>query len=226
MICKRLRFLTVFGAALVFTMLGCTSKIQSTTSSYLALGDSYTIGTAIGEDSSYAAKLCLYLKGDKEDEQFDFKVIAKNGWTTTDLIGGMDAASFNRDFDVVSLLIGVNNQYQGLSKNIYRKEFRELLKRAIGLAKNNNDSVFVLSIPDYGVCPVSIENKDAIAKDIDVFNLINREVSDSMEVRYVEITELSRTALNQPDMVAKDGLHFSAGMQQKWFEKVKKELNL
>ncbi len=181
---------------------------------YLALGDSYTIGTAIGEKNAYP-----YLLKGRLEEEVDIKiavdVIAKNGWTTGHLLEGIKDEQPSSDYDVVTLLIGVNNQYQGRSKAEYRAQFRELLKQAIGFAGNDARKVFVLSIPDWSVTPAG-KGRDGVAREIDRFNEINKQVADSLGAAYFNITPVSRTADGHPDLIARDGLHFSSEMQELW----------
>ncbi|MDZ7848210.1 MAG: GDSL-type esterase/lipase family protein [Owenweeksia sp.] len=137
---------------------GCTAQVDESTRpgyanaplKYLALGDSYTIGTAIGEDSAYAARLARKLVEDLGNP-VDLKIVAKNGWTTQDLLRGMTAEKPDSGYDLVTLLIGVNNQYQGKDLAHYSHDFTKLLHWAITLAAGDSERVFVISIPDYGV---------------------------------------------------------------------------
>ena len=124
---------------------------------YLALGDSYTIGTAIGKDSSHASLLAQKLEQKGDFDKVDLKIIAQNGWTTLDLIEGLQAEKPDSSYDLVSLLIGVNDQYDGIGLEIYRQKFRELLLWSIASAGQDPSRVFVLSIPDYGVTPAGRE---------------------------------------------------------------------
>ena len=183
---------------------------------YLALGDSYTIGTAIGSEKAYPAQLkdSLVLRGSADEIRL--QVIAKNGWTTGALINGVSNAQLDSVYDLVSLLIGVNNQYQGRSLFEYRSEFRFLLEEALRLTGYDTNRVFVMSIPDYGVTPAGSGNAMQIAQAIDQFNNVNREIADSLLVRYFNITEISRTAAQDPSLVANDGLHFSSAMHTLW----------
>ena len=188
--------------------------------SYLALGDSYTIGTAIGEQKAYPVLLLDSMKKGTPNFYADVEVIAKNGWTTRDLLNGITKEKPKGPYDMVSLLIGVNNQYQHLSKAEYRSEFTELLEKSIALAGGKKENVFVISIPDYGVCPVAIDNLESISPDIDAFNEINKSITDAMGVSYVDITEISRTAKGNKELIASDGLHFSAKMHELWVEEI------
>lgn len=194
-------------------------NITPVTVKYLALGDSYTVGTAIGQENAYP--FLLKEKLEETDSVFtvDIEVIAKNGWTTSNLQQAIFAEKPATNYDLVTLLIGVNNQYQGKSKEEYRKEFRGLLEQAVQLGSGNLDNVFVLSVPDWGVTPAADRNrKEEIASDIDIFNKINKEITDSLGVTYFDITPISRTADHKLDLVAKDGLHFSEKMHELWLE--------
>ena len=188
--------------------------------SYLALGDSYTIGTAIGKDKAYPVQLRDSLVLRPQIDSVNIDVIARGGWTTGNLIDGMTAAAPDSAHDLVSLLIGVNNQYQRKSLAMYRAEFRLLLEWAIALAGNDTASVFVLSIPDYGVTPAGQGNAAAIAMEIDQFNVVNREIADSLGVAYFNITDISRTAASDPSLIANDGLHFSSAMHTLWVQHI------
>lgn len=206
-----------------------SNEIETKSFKYLALGDSYTIGTAIGETNAYPYLLKDSLESNDTINQVEIQVIATNGWTTADLKSGIDLDQPDYDFDMVSLLIGVNNQYQGKDKAQYRIEFIELLLQSISFAKGNKERVFVLSIPDWGATPAAApSSKPQIAADIDDFNTINKTVSDSLGVQYLDITAVSRTALSKPELVAKDGLHFSSVMHQLWldaiYQSIKKQL--
>lgn len=192
--------------------------LQKRSVKYLALGDSYTIGTDIGVRNSYPTILGNRLENQAGYKDADIKIIAKNGWTTDNLLQGIAAENLSQDWDLVTLLIGVNNQYQHQSKIQYRHQFRQLLERSIQFAGSDTSRVFVLSIPDYGVTPNFGAGNQAIAGDIDQFNTINKEISDSLNVTWFNITKVSRTALNHSDLAASGGPHFSPKMQQMWVD--------
>jgi lysophospholipase L1-like esterase len=183
---------------------------------FLALGDSYTIGERVDEAERWPVQLVRLLQegGAPIDPP---EIIARTGWTTSELNTAIDAANPQGPYDLVSLLIGVNNQYRGYSQDEYRTEFEALLKRAIGFAGGNVDGVLVLSIPDWGVTPFGINSGRAdISAEIDAFNAINREVSEALGVRYVDITPESREAVTDPTLIAGDGLHPSGKMYAAW----------
>lgn len=186
---------------------------------YLALGDSYTIGTAIGKQNSYATLLADSLRSGLTDS-LTYRHIAANGWTTANLLAGMRKAAPDSTQDLVSLLIGVNNQYQGLSPTQYRKEFRQLAQWSIALARGQAERVLVLSIPDWGHTPAGAGERNRVAREIDAFNAINQGLSDSLGLVYLPITALSRQALHDNRLIAKDSLHFSAIMHQLWLEQI------
>ncbi|MBS1599233.1 MAG: SGNH/GDSL hydrolase family protein [Bacteroidetes bacterium] len=192
---------------------------------YLALGDSYTIGESVPLADRYPIQTVKML----EAERIHFsepKIIATTGWTTNDLLSAMNRTTFADQYDVVSLLIGVNNQYQGRSKSEYENEFATLLEKAIRLAGNRPDHVVVLSIPDYSVTPFARNSDTAlISSEIDAFNAINKKISDNHRVHYISVTEESRKALTNPSLIAEDGLHFSGKEYEIWAEKLAKIIN-
>lgn len=191
--------------------------------SYLALGDSYTIGESVELKRNLPYQLVAQLKASGLQLE-DPKIIAQTGWTTGELKSAITKANITQKFDLVTLLIGVNNQYRGNSKETYRTEFKELLQRAIAFANGNKNRVFVVSIPDWGVTPFgknSGRDQNFISAEIDAFNAINREETWKEKISYTDITPHSRKADTEPNLVAPDGLHPSATMYLNWAEKVK-----
>lgn len=186
--------------------------------SYLALGDSYTIGVSVGESERFPDQLSKAIKGLGRPT-----IIARNGWTTADLLGGVaDAGIAGNKYDLVTLLIGVNNEFQGRSIVEYEEQFAQLLKQSIAFAGNKADHVIVLSIPDYGFTPYGEAGRDRISPRIDQFNTVNRRVSESLKVHYFDITGISRNALGDTDLVAVDGLHPSGKQYRLWVEAIQK----
>lgn len=188
--------------------------------SYLALGDSYTIGQGVGEAERYPVQLRDSLKksGIKTDSLL---IIARTGWTTDELSRGIDATETYPPYDLVTLLIGVNNQYRGRDIENYRDEFVELLNRAIGFAGNDRSRVVVLSIPDWGVTPFAAgRDRAKIAQEIDAFNNVNRQESEQAGVAWLDITEISRLAADRPELLAPDGLHPSGLMYRMWVDEL------
>ena len=186
--------------------------------SYLALGDSYTIGEAVAVDGRWPHQLAAALRA-QGIALGDPQTIATTGWTTDELDAGIDEVAPQGSFDFVSLLIGVNNQYRGRDVEEYRTQFAALLWRAIGFAGNRPDRVLVLSIPDWGVTPFGAKSgRDVaqIARELDAYNLAAREACTQRGVAFVDITPVSRARGAEPAMVADDGLHPSAAMYTEW----------
>jgi lysophospholipase L1-like esterase len=183
---------------------------------FLALGDSYTIGESVSEAERWPVQLAALLRNQGFTVD-DPQIIARTGWTTDELSAAIDAANPQGPYDLVSLLIGVNNQYRGRDSEQYRTEFIALLQRAIGFAGGQPSHVLVLSIPDWGVTPFA-SNSDAakIAAEIDTYNAINKEESERAGVHYVDVTPVSRTAATDPSLIANDGLHPSGPMYTEW----------
>ncbi len=186
---------------------------------YLALGDSYTIGEAVAARSRWPVVLVERLRraGVIID---DPRIVAVTGWTTDELAHGMREASLAADYDLVTLQIGVNNQYRGRSQAEYRDEFGGLLTRAIALAGGRPARVLVVSIPDWGVTPFGREqgrDPATIAAALDAFNAIARGQCERAGAHFVDITAISRS---HPELVAADGLHPSAAQYALWVEAI------
>ncbi|MFN0158693.1 MAG: SGNH/GDSL hydrolase family protein [Bacteroidota bacterium] len=183
---------------------------------FLALGDSYTIGESVEYDGRWPVQLASMLRSEGIPVD-DPLIIATTGWTTDELNKGIDNAKPEGTYDLVSLLIGVNNQYRGRSAEEYREELKALLQRAIAFAGGRTAHVIVLSIPDWGVTPFA-EGRDRakIAREIDQFNGINKEEALKAGTYYVDVTLVSRQAVVDPGLVAGDGLHPSAKMYTEW----------
>jgi lysophospholipase L1-like esterase len=183
---------------------------------YLALGDSYTIGESVPDNERWPVQLADMLRKETLDVASP-DIIAKTGWTTAELAAGIKQVNPQSNYDLVSVLIGVNNQYRGQSMATYRLELRDILKIAIAFAKNRPERVFMLSTPDWGVTPFGASSDRAkIANEIDGFNAVAQEECKSLHIAYIDITVLSRTALNDASLVASDQLHFSGKMYQLW----------
>jgi lysophospholipase L1-like esterase len=194
------------------------------TLAYLALGDSYTVGRLVPVEDSFPYQLVAKLKG-KGLAIAPPTLIAQNGWRTDELIKGIAGSGVTQKFDVVTLLIGVNNQFQGFAIDTYRVEFAQLLNTAIALAKGNKAHVFVLSIPDWGVTPfAAIRGPAKIAVQIDLYNKINREESEKAGVNYVDITDISRDVGSDPAYLAADHLHPSGKMYGLWVNRLSKQV--
>jgi len=195
-----------------------TSTMNDSSLTYLALGDSYTIGESVNQSERWPVQLVTRLQADSVDIQSP-KIIARTGWTTDELQNGIDAAKIDQTYDFVSLLIGVNNQYRNYDIKQYIKEFEELLKQSIAFADNDKTRVFVVSIPDYGVTPFGMNrDPEQIGKEIDEYNAIAKDFADQYGVQYFNITEISRKAKEDPELVAGDGLHPSGKMYSEWVD--------
>jgi lysophospholipase L1-like esterase len=184
----------------------------------MALGDSYTIGESVTEIDRYPLQTVALL------QKFGFVftkpvIVAKTGWTTQDLLDAIEKNHFSRTFDRVTLLIGVNDQYQGYDTGYYRIQFEKLLQKAIALAGFDKKHVFVLSIPDYSVTPFGVGLKK-IREAIEAFNKINFSVASAYQITYINITDDSRKAADDQSLTAKDGLHPSAKQYAIWSNKL------
>jgi lysophospholipase L1-like esterase len=187
---------------------------------FLALGDSYTIGQSVEKSLRWPLQLADKLATDGY-EASEVEIIAKTGWTTGQLLDAIDDQNPEGPYDLVSLLIGVNNQYQKRDTAEYRAEFKMLLQKAIALSGNDPDKVFVVSIPDYSVTPY-VEKMDTvrIRKQIDIFNLINLQETEGENISYVNITPISRNAKDDPTLIAGDDLHPSGKMYEQWVKMI------
>ena len=189
---------------------------------FLALGDSYTIGEAVGPTERWPVLLAERLRQRNVDIG-DPVIIARTGWTTDELSAAIDRAAPQGPFDLVTLLIGVNNQYRGRTAKEFRGELARLLERAVKLAGDNPDRVLLISIPDWGVTPFAAgQQRDSatIAAEIDAFNQVKREEAARLGVQFIDITPISRKAAVDPSLTASDGLHPSARMYRDWTEMI------
>ena len=184
---------------------------------YLALGDSYTIGQSVMESERYPVQTVAMLNINSQLFAQP-EIIAQTGWTTNDLLSRIASNPPKKvGYDIVTLLIGVNNQYQGQSESDYSIQFTTLLNKSIAYAGNNKKHVVVLSIPDYSVTPFANgSDKARIAREIDEFNAINKTISMNYGVNYLDITASTRMAATDPTLIAYDGLHPSGKEYKKW----------
>ncbi len=183
---------------------------------YLALGDSYTIGETVPEPGRFPVQLVTLLQNDSI-KIANPEIVAVTGWTTGNLLNALNSTPPTANYSFVTLLIGVNNQYQGRSLDEYKTQFTQLLNLAISYAGNNKEHVFVLSIPDYSVTPFASKLDTAkIAKEIDEFNEANYLISLHAGAHYLDVTPISREAKNDPSLIAPDGLHPSSEQYLKW----------
>ena len=192
----------------------------------LALGDSYTIGEGVPLHESFPYQTIQLLRKNGFHIHAP-EIVAQTGWTTFELAEHILHTKLNEHYDFVTLLIGVNNQYRGLSAEDYEADFEFLLKKAIHFAAEKSNHVIVLSIPDWGVTPFAKESDTKkIAEEIEAFNLINKNISTQHKVQYVEITESSKDANGDSSLLAKDGLHYSGKEYIKWTKLVAAILEL
>lgn len=199
-----------------------SNLVKSDTLFYLALGDSYTIGESVNYDERYPVQLVKKLR-EANFKLAEPSIIARTGWTTRQLKTAIENASLRKEYDLVSLLIGVNNQYQGMDIEIYKTEFRELLQKAIQLAGSRKNRVFVVSIPDYAYTPFG-QRSARISREIDTYNSLNLSIAQQLGVIYFDITPISRKGLDDPALVAPDGLHPSGKMYAAWVAVMENEV--
>jgi len=192
---------------------------------YIALGDSYTIGESVTFDESWPILLAKRLN------ELGFNValpeiIAKTGWTTDELKAAIDKIDIKETYDLVTLCIGVNNQYRGWDAEEFRSEFAELLHMAIEFAGNIQNNVIVLSIPDWGATPFTHDrDKKEIAREIEKYNIVKKEECDNLKISFINITNLTKKAEKDTSLLAGDGLHYSGKMHKLWVDEVIKTIH-
>ncbi len=189
---------------------------NTNTPRYLALGDSYTIGESVHAHECFPSQLVEELRA-RGIAVADAVIVARTGWTTDELWNALELREPQGTYELVTLLIGVNNQYRGRSADAYRPEFVKLLERAIRYAGNDASRVIVVSIPDWGVTPFGRGRKQ-VGPEIDAFNAVNRAEALRLGAHYVDITPMSREALRDAALIANDGLHPSGKMYAAWVE--------
>lgn len=209
----------------VLVLSACSAPRNTTISenmdfSYLALGDSYTIGEGVPLNEAWPTQLVQRLK-ERGHKVAPPRIIARTGWTTRNLITNIESEiDVQRRFDLVSILIGVNNQYQGKLVSEFEVELEEIFRKAINHSKTREKGVFALSIPDYGVTPFGSRNADTIAVQIDRYNAIVRRVAEKYNVDFYNITPISREALVNKSLIARDSLHPSGEMYRAWVDEI------
>lgn len=183
-------------------------------SSWLALGDSYTIGEGVPPEERWPTQLA---------QQFGFaapEYLAETGWTTVDLLEAIAKTNFANHYDWVSVQIGVNDQYDGLGREAYREGLSQVIDFAVSKVTASH-RVVVLSIPDYSVTPFGQDHEpQRIAREVALFNTIAREIAVTKQTTYCDITPLSQQALNDRTLLVEDGLHPSAHMYRLWVAEV------
>jgi acyl-CoA thioesterase-1 len=230
--CKHI--LTVFFA---FGVMCCSStpEVQpmieeeavSTAKSYLALGDSYTIGTSVSFSENFPNQLSDSILT-KTGDSLLVKIIAQNGWRTDDLQEGIERADLEEKYDLISLLIGVNNQYQRMPIADFERDFRSLLDSAIMYSGGEKDHIFVVSIPNYGYTPFGASKKEEITAELTLFNVWSKAICEEYGIDYYTITDISLEAETNAAFRAKDDLHPSRAQYAAWvssfLDKVMKKL--
>lgn len=187
---------------------------------YLALGDSYSIGEQVPMEENFPHQAVKLLRQQQMDVA-DPVIIAVTGWTTDELAAAIRERNLNESFSFVTLLIGVNNQYRGRDLDNYKEEFTNLLNQAIVFAEGHARHVFILSIPDWGVTPFA-EGRDRaqIAKELDAYNAANKEIALAHKCHYIDITDSTRKNGTDPEFLAGDGLHPSGKEYAVWAERL------
>jgi lysophospholipase L1-like esterase len=199
-------------AAVALAAGAATAEVQPR---FLALGDSYTIGEGVAANERWPNQLAATLRLDTPE------IIARTGWTTDELSAAVGAHTFHAPYALVTLLIGVNNQYRGRDLANYRAEFTRLLQRAIELAGGKPQHVVVVSIPDWSVTRfghASGRDLATTAREIDGYNAANAQIATMLHARYADVTTISRHGGDRPDMLVDDGLHPSAAMYTRWLD--------
>lgn len=197
-----------------------TAAQNHTPLTYLALGDSYTIGEAVPQAKSFPYQLAARLNRHGLDVG-EPTIMATTGWTTGNLIDAVAKRGLaGKHFSFVTLLIGVNDQYQGLGLDNYKTKFQQVLNIAIQFVGGDKNRVFVLSIPDWGVTRFAQGRAAEIGPQIDLFNAINKRISDAAGVHYLNVTTISRCAADDPSLIAEDGLHPSGKMYDLWVQEL------
>ena len=204
------------------------NQAQTTSLSYLALGDSYTIGEGVGLEDRYPMQLVREWNKTSKIPIISPLIIAKTGWTVDELEAGIQAtATAAEGYDLVTLLIGVNNQYRGRSVESFAVDFEKMLERAIAFAKGNKSRVIVLSIPDWGVTPFATEkgvDPDQVSKAITAYNRTKKEICEKQGIKFIDITDEYRVNGGLPEGVVEDQLHPSKLIYGQWAGKLLSEL--
>ena len=195
------------------------AKDDSTSISWLALGDSYTIGQGVNTAERFPAQTLELLKL-RSIKTAQLTYVATTGWTSSDLDKSMSQQNLAY-YDFVTVLIGVNDQFQGIDTSTYSKNFKSILNRAIQSTRGESQHVLVLSIPDYSLTPEGKKlDTTKIKREIDLFNTLNKRVAKDFKCQYLDITVLGREAKSNPAWVAKDGLHPSAIAYKNWANRI------
>lgn len=217
-------------AFFLFTAMTFSTKnhAQTTTLNYLALGDSYTIGEGVDLGDRYPMQLVREWNKNAKTQFATPLIIAKTGWTVDELEAGIQATSTAvTGYDLVTLLIGVNNQYRGRSVESYAVDFEKMLQRAIAFARGNKSRVIVLSIPDWGVTPFATQkgvDPIQVAKGIDAYNQAKKEICEKQGIQFIDIIDDYRINGGSTEGVVEDQLHPSKLIYEQWTGKLLSEL--
>ncbi|MEH6406272.1 MAG: SGNH/GDSL hydrolase family protein [Leeuwenhoekiella sp.] len=198
-----------------------TTAASAATFNYLALGDSYTIGQSVCEGCSFPIQLEAAYNA-ASDANLQTKIIATTGWRTDQLIKAIAEDNPDASYDIVTLLIGVNNQYQHTSFSQYETEFPKLLETAIRLAGGDKNNVIVVSIPDYAFTPYGQSSSDPqkISDELEKYNAFAKAITENKGVTFLNITDITQRGLQEPELVASDGLHPSALAYKEFVERL------
>lgn len=190
--------------------------------SYLALGDSYTIGECVDQSMTFPYLLASSLESN--NIKLSIKVIAKTGWTSTELENAIEEAKIDQKFDLVTLLIGVNNQYRNESIEDFKKSFIRLIAKALNLVNGDFKKLIIISIPDYGYTPFGYEKQEIISKEIDKYNAESLLIAEFFGLNYINVTDISRQGLIEPNLITSDGLHPSSEMYKLWISNIESKI--
>ena len=217
----------VFALFIGFILISCEKPVESNMTikddslkiSWLALGDSYTIGQGVNASERFPAQTLDLLKL-RSIKTAQLTYIATTGWTSAELDKSISQQNLT-NYDFVTVLIGVNDQFQGVDTSAYIRNFTSILNRAIQVTRGESQHVLVLSIPDYSLTPEGKKlDTTKIKREIDVFNRLNKNLAKILKCQYLDITVLGREAKSNPSWVARDGLHPSAIAYKKWAESI------
>ncbi|WP_341431744.1 SGNH/GDSL hydrolase family protein [Flavobacterium buctense] len=210
-------------------LMGCSADAEENTEitavnyKYLALGDSYTFGQSVCADCRFPEQLKDSLQQFlNTEDSFNIKLIAQTGWTTTNLNTAISNEPLLSDYDLVTLLIGVNNQYQNIPFSVYEQEFVTLVNTAIARGKGDKNNLIVVSIPDYAYTPFGqgTSNPSNISTQLDTYNAFAQNYCITNGITFITITDITRLGLAQPELVANDGLHPSTVAYSKFVERI------
>ena len=215
----------------ILFLVGCSSPKNTPTPipqeiRYLALGDSYTIGESVAENERWPVQLSDSLSSNGITV-IETNIIATTGWTTAELMSGIESVNPDSSYDLVSLLIGVNNQFRGYDFDIYEEELIQLVDKAISFAKGDANRVFMVSIPNYGVTPFGqSRGEDRIRQELLEYDAYANQIADQYGIPFFNITPISEKAKDDDTYIANDRLHPSGKMYTEWVELMLDEVKL